>query len=202
MIEYNWGAIGKGYILGTGPKALLSFHGLNGKWCDAASAGSDIQSGVLDLTEYTCFCPQLPVGDTDWGKNDIAANFKEIVKCGFTSVILCGDSLGGMAVIRAMAYNDDHTIINWPHLTIEKAGVVCGKDDRHRYSSYAKVKIKMWHGTADPIMPYKGIVSMYNNTKTLGGDIELVSLEGVHHNAWDYGFNPKYPGNFFEWINQ
>jgi hypothetical protein len=199
--EYTWGTIGKGYILGTGPIACLGLHGLYGHWNDAASVGSDIQNNVLDLTKYTWFLPQLPVGDNDWGKNDLAANFKVIQLNGFTSVHICGDSLGGMATIRVMAYNEDPTITNWPHLEIKSAGVVCGKDDRKCYAAYGKVKIKMWHGTLDTTMRYSLIVNMYNAVKAIGGDIELVSLTGVKHNAWDYGFNPTYPGNYFEWLN-
>lgn len=199
--EYTWGTIGKGYILGNGPIAVLGFHGLNGKWNDAASAGSDAQRGVLDFAKYTFFFPQLPSGDNDWGKNDIAANFKVLQKMGFTSVHLCGVSLGGMAVIRAMAYNEDPALTTWPHLEIKTAGVVCGKDDRKCYAAYGKVKIKMWHGTLDTTMRYSLIVNMYNAVKAIGGDIELISLPGVKHNAWDYGFNPACDGNYFEWLN-
>jgi len=201
-IQFTWGTNGVGYKVGTGPFALIGYHGLNGKWNDAASAGSDVMNGALDLTKFTCFFQQLPAGVTDWGKNIISAGFNVVQKCGFTSARLCGDSLGGMAVFRAMAYNDDPTITNWPKLDIISAGIVCGKDDRHRYASYAKTKIKMWHGTADPIMSYSAIVNAASYIKLVGGDAQLVSLQGVGHNAWDYGFNPQYPGNFFEWLNQ
>ena len=190
------------YKYGNGPNALISFHGKNGKYNDSATIVSDTEHGEgVDLTLFTLYALQLNDGDTDWGKNDISAVFAAVKEDGFTSVDITGLSLGGMAVIRAMSYNEDTTITNWPHLKIKTCGIVCGKDDRNDYNDFAKVKIRAWHDPDDGTMPYSNIEKMINATKEAGGEAELITLEGVGHNAWNLAYNKDADENYYTWLD-
>jgi len=200
-IEGECGAM-KLYKYVGGQNALISFHGLNGEYNDSATICYDIERGNgVDLNIFTVYAAQLNSGDEDWSKNDICDVFKAVKNDGFTSVDITGVSLGGMAAIRAMAFNDDpdHEA-SWPHLEIKTCGIVCGKDDRKTYESFAKVKIKCWHGTEDPTMPYSGIENMVYETAKVGGDIELISLEGITHGAWAYAYDKTLEDNYYAWI--
>jgi hypothetical protein len=200
-IEGECGAM-KLYKYGEGPNGLISFHGLNGEYNDSATICFDIERGQgVDLALFTVYAPQLNPGDEDWSKNDIADVFKAVLNDGFTSVDITGVSLGGMAVIKAMAFNDDPDHADsWPHLEIKTCGIVCGKDDRKTFESFAKVKIRCWHGTEDPTMPYSGIENMVEETAKVGGDIELISLDGITHGAWAYAYDTTLEDNYYVWL--
>jgi hypothetical protein len=188
---------------GTGPNALISFHGKNGKYNDSATIVYDTERGVgVDLTVFTLYALQLNSGDVDWSKNDIWAAFEAVMEDGFTSVDITGLSLGGMAVIRAMRYNDDPEYEGkWPRLQIKSCGIVCGKDDQKRYASFAKVPIKAWHDPTDPTMPYNGIKMLVDSAKAYGGEAELITLQGVSHNAWNVAYNRDAENNYYEWLD-
>jgi hypothetical protein len=189
------------YTYGTGLKAVASFHGLNGHFNDNATMCYDLERGQgIDPSIFKTYAAQLKSGDTDWSKNDIAAVFQAIVDDGYDEVDITGVSLGGMAVIRAMAFNDDPDLTSWPRLKIKSCGIVCGKDDRKTYESFAKVVIKAWHGTSDPTMPYVGIETLVNKTTELGGNAVLQSLDGVGHDAWSFAYNNEQPGNYYDWL--
>jgi hypothetical protein len=199
-IECDCGGM-KLYKYGYGPNALASFHGLNGEYNDNATICYDIERGQgVDLSLFTVYAAQLNPGDDDWSKNDICSVFQAIKDDGFSSVDITGVSLGGMAVIRAMCFNDDPDLTSWPRLEIKSCGIVCGKDDRKTYESFAKVKIKAWHGTEDPTMPYVGIQTMAEETAKAGGFMNLISLEGITHNAWAFAYDTTEEDNYYAWL--
>ena len=191
------------YEYGSGDNALISFHGLNGRYNDAATICYDIErSNVIDLTKFKVYALQLNSGDTDWGKNDIAAVFAAVRNDGFSEVDITGLSLGGMAVIRAIAFNYDSTLTTWPRLKIKSCGIVCGKDDRNKWqlTAWSKVKIKAWHGTDDITMQYSNISKFIAGINNLGANAELISLNGVTHNAWTYAYDKEQPDNYYAWL--
>jgi hypothetical protein len=49
-------------------------------------------------------------------------------------------------------------------------------------------------------MPYAGIQTMVEETTAVGGDIELVSLEGITHGAWAYAYDNTVDGNYYNWL--
>jgi hypothetical protein len=189
------------YKYGTGKNALISFHGKNGSYNDNATIVYDTERGNgVDLTVFTLYALQLNSGDTDWSKNDIWSVFEAVVDDGFTSVDITGLSLGGMAVIRAMRYNDDPAYPDWPHLQIKSCGIVCGKDDQKRYASFAKVPIKCWHDPDDSTMPYNGIKMLVDSARAYGGEAELVTIDGYGHNAWNYAYDRTKEDNYYVWL--
>lgn len=179
---------------GQGP-VLISFHGLNGTYNDSATLVSKIEAG-LDFP-FRVFAPQL--GDNDWGKDDIAYVFKYVRALGITDIHIVGTSLGGMAVIRAMYFNE--TFPEDTKLNILSVGVVCGKDDKKDFITYSKYKIKCWHAPDDPRMTITSIRIMVEEVKKLDGDIELIELPvGTGHAAWIYAYDHTIPDNYVDWV--
>ena len=179
--------------------ALISFHGLGGRYNDAATLCYRLEQGYV--IPYHVFAAQLNAGDYDWSKNDIADVFRAVKNAGYRSAHITGVSLGGMAVIRAMAHNENILLIGWPHLDILSAGVVCGKDELRKYSAYARVPhIMCWHGENDGVMNVTNIRTMVTGVRLAGGEIDLRSYTGVGHDVWKYAYSTTREDSYFAWL--
>lgn len=179
--------------------ALIAFHGLGGRYNDGATLCYRLEQG--HTIPYKVFAAQLITGDRDWSKNDIADVFRAVRNAGYRSAHITGVSLGGMAVIRAMAHNENILLIGWPHLEILSAGVVCGKDELRKYGAYAKVPhIMCWHGEDDGIMNVTNIRTMVTGTRLAGGSIELRSFSGVGHDVWKYAYSTTHEESYLNWL--
>lgn len=178
-------------------EALISFHGLNGKYNDGATIVKWIESGlVLPVDVYA---PQLPAGDKDWSKNDIAYVFKYL-KGKYKKVHITGVSLGGIASFRAMHFNADSLNKTWPRLNIGSVGIVCGKDDRKSYSAFAKYNLRCWHGKLDVTCSYSLMVKTVNNINAAGGKVLLNSYDGIAHNVWVKAYDPALDDSYIKFL--
>lgn len=176
----------------------ISLHGLAGDNDDPATMGDDFEKGYE--YPFESYHPQLKVGQTDWGINDlksIAMTVKNRV--GNLPIALTGVSLGGGGVLELIHRNERE--LDWPKMNIVCATIVCGFDQYRDYEAYAKVKIKAYHAMDDDRVRIGSIIAARDKVRALGGSFELDDTlpAGTRHNAWNYGYNPSYPGNAFEW---
>ena len=76
--------------------------------------------------------------------------------------------------------------------------VVCGMAPLP-YASWIDpdMPIRIFHGTADEVIPFSESEQMANRLKKLGYDVELTAYEGVGHNSWDRAYRTE---GLFEWI--
>jgi len=100
------------------------------------------------------------------------------------NIIPVGISLGGHAVYGIMEFD---------HASFLKAVVcVCGKGQVNYLHKMNAVKGLHWHGDKDTIVPYgvaRDFVKAYNEKNNPEGNIELITLPGVAHDAWKAAFN-------------
>lgn len=176
----------------------ISYHGLGGDNDDAATMGDDFEKGY-DYP-FDSYHPQLKAGQTDWGINDLKACAITVkARVGNLPVALTGVSLGGAAVLEMIHRN--YREADWPKLNIVCATIVCGFDQYRDYEAYSKVKIKAYHAYDDSRVKIGSIIAARDKVRALGGSFELDDTlpPGTGHSAWNYGYNPTYPGNAFEW---
>lgn len=176
----------------------ISLHGLGGDNDDPATMGDDFEKGYE--YPFESYHPQLKVGQTDWGINDLRACAMAVkARVGDLPIALTGVSLGGSGVLEMLHRN--YREKDWPRLNIICATIVCGFDQYRDYEAYSKVKIKAYHSYDDGRVKIGSILAAREGVLKLGGSFEMDDTlpVGTGHNAWNYGYNPAYPGNAFDW---
>ena len=76
--------------------------------------------------------------------------------------------------------------------------VVCGMTPVP-YADWIDAEMPIWvfHGTADPIIPFSESREMVDALKKRGVDIRLTAYEGVGHNAWDQAYADE---ELYRWL--
>lgn len=105
---------------------------------------------------------------------------KNSYSCDSNRIYVTGISMGGFAT--------------WDILenygSIFAAGIpVCGGGDTSKAKSLINIPLRIYHGTDDQTVSFYSSESMYTAIISAGGEkAEMISLEGVGHNAWDYAY--------------
>ena len=74
---------------------------------------------------------------------------------------------------------------------------ICGHAKPELLKNARKIKFRIFHGDADPIVPVQGSRDAYRALKEAGADVEYIEFAGCKHESWDMAFN--YP-DFMEWL--
>ena len=100
--------------------------------------------------------------------------------CDDNRVYVTGISMGGFATWDLLEYYGD----------IFAAGIpICGGGDPLFADSLKDIPIRIYHGTEDPTVSFLSSDEMYHAIINAGGEkVEMIALEGVGHNAWDYAY--------------
>lgn len=59
------------------------------------------------------------------------------------------------------------------------------------------IKVRIFHGDADDVVPVEGSREVYRTLRALGVDVEYIEFPGCNHGSWNPAFN--YP-DFMEWL--
>lgn len=94
-------------------------------------------------------------------------------------VYLTGLSMGGYGAWRLAALHPDR---------FAAMVAVCGGGDPATAPNLANLPIKVFHGTADDIVPVGESIRMVRALEALGAPVELVLYEGVGHDSWTRTF--------------
>jgi predicted esterase len=105
------------------------------------------------------------------------------LKFGYKAIVNVGISMGGFGV--------------WDQLRLDLGDYTKGfvsiaaRQELSEIPYTKKLPGLAWAGTNDPLsqVQYKDVVACVEAYNAAGGKVELISLEGVGHNAWDYAFN-------------
>ncbi len=75
---------------------------------------------------------------------------------------------------------------------------VCGGGGNYAHQVFVDTPIWIYHGTADPTVPYNSSLETYEAIVNVGGkNVKFTTLEGVAHNAWDYAYKDR---AMFSWL--
>ena len=75
---------------------------------------------------------------------------------------------------------------------------VCGGGGNYAHQVFVETPIWIYHGTADPTVPYNSSLETYEAIINAGGkNVKFTTLEGVAHNAWDYAYKDR---EMFSWL--
>ena len=96
--------------------------------------------------------------------------------------------MGGMATFDLIA--------RFPEL-FAAAVPICGAVDPSRLDEMKGVKIRIYHGDADPVVPVDCSRKAYRALKKAGAKVELFEFPGCGHGSWNPAFNQP---DFMEWL--
>ena len=149
------------------------------------------------LSQAILIFPQTNFG---WDANQQRTGYLDAVKRLTDSMIsqysgdkdriyLTGLSMGSFATWRMLeAYPD----------TFAAAVPVCGGAGYYAPDVFVKTPIWIYHGTADPTVPFSSSEETYDAIKNAGGTlVNFTKLDGVAHNAWDYAYTDR---TMFSWL--
>ncbi|MCP9612045.1 prolyl oligopeptidase family serine peptidase [Coprobacter tertius] len=103
-------------------------------------------------------------------------------------VYIVGISMGGMATFDM--------VCRFPEV-FAAAIPICGGVNPVRLSAAKNVKMRIYHGDSDTIVPVKYSREAYQALKKCGGKVEYIEFVGCDHDSWNPAFNT--PG-FMDWI--
>ena len=103
-------------------------------------------------------------------------------------IYIMGLSMGGMATFDMIA--------RFPEL-FAAAVPICGAVDPSRLDDMKGVKIRIYHGDADPVVPVECSRKAYRALKKAGAKVELFEFPGCGHGSWNPAFNQP---DFMEWL--
>jgi len=104
-------------------------------------------------------------------------------------VYVGGLSMGGMGTFE---------ILYRCPKTFAAAFPICGGGNPESARKYAKrVKIWVFHGAMDDVVPPKYSETMVNAIKANGGDVQLTVYPDINHNSWDSAFAEP---NLLPWL--
>ena len=96
--------------------------------------------------------------------------------------------MGGMATFDMIA--------RFPEL-FAAAVPICGAVDPSRLDDMKGVKIRIYHGDADTVVPIECSRKAYRALKKAGADVKLFEFPGCGHGSWNPAFNQP---DFMEWL--
>ncbi len=105
-------------------------------------------------------------------------------------ILITGLSMGGFGTWEM--------ICSFPEM-FAAAGPICGGGLSWRAERARNIPIRAYHGTADNIVEPIYSELMVNAVNKAGGNAELIRLEGVMHNSWDYAYDKD---NLVDWLLQ
>ncbi|MBQ4120117.1 MAG: hypothetical protein IJD45_06985 [Clostridia bacterium] len=164
------------------------------------SQGFSIASDLL--SEAIIICPQTPEGwsifDFENGdQNGYLAIAKRIVDSNVEKyngdsdrIYVTGLSLGSFATWDILDAYPNYFAAAVP---------VCGGGGSYTSQVFIDTPIWIYHGTADPTVPYESSLTTYQAIINAGGgqNLKFTTLEGVAHNAWDYAYKDR---AMFSWL--
>jgi predicted peptidase len=77
------------------------------------------------------------------------------------------------------------------------AVVICGGADDSRAAQMAHIPFRIFHGSADPVVPATRSRSIVKALKAAGGDPSYTEYAGVGHNSWTRAYNEP---ELVEWL--
>ena len=167
--------------------------------------GGAMFTNPVNRASYPCIaifpqCPQglwwagglsNPLETTAAGKavKELLDNFLSSGNVDLNRVYVMGLSMGGRGTF--------YLIENFPEI-FAAAIPICGWADTSTLSNAAgKVKVRIFHGDADSVVPVEGSRQAYVTLRNAGADVEYIEYPAVEHNSWDYAFREK---DFFSWL--
>ncbi|MDA8685496.1 dienelactone hydrolase family protein [Robiginitalea sp.] len=104
-------------------------------------------------------------------------------------IYITGLSRGGAACWEMAVHYPD---------TFAAMAVVCGMSPKP-YAGWLNPEMGIWlfHGTADPIIPFEESQRMMNRLKQLGFSVTFTQYQGLGHEIWDRAYRTK---NLFDWF--
>jgi hypothetical protein len=107
------------------------------------------------------------------------------LKFGYKSIIPIGISMGGFGVLDVLRLDLGARLFCKAFVSI------AARQELPEIPTTLKLPGLAWAGMADPLLQvqYKDVVAYVEAYNAGGGNVELIGLEGVGHNAWDYAFN-------------
>ena len=105
---------------------------------------------------------------------------KKNYSCDSNRIYVTGISMGGFATWDILEH----------YGSIFAAGIpVCGAGDTSKAGAFKNIPLRIYHGTDDETVSYYSSESMYTAIISAGGQkAEMISLQGIGHNAWDYAY--------------
>ncbi len=186
---------------------VLFLHGAGERGDDNTAQlkhGGAMFTNPVNRTQYPCIAifPQCPQELWWAGREDLSAEtapgkaVKELLdsflsgdNVDLNRVYVMGLSMGGRGTF--------YLIENFPEI-FAAAIPICGWSNISILSNAAgKVKVRIFHGDADPVVLVEGSRQAYNTLKNAGSEVEYIEYPAVEHNSWDYAFREK---DFFSWL--
>jgi predicted peptidase len=132
---------------------------------------------------YLVLAPQHPYPKKWWNTRAVKQLLDQVVRqhrVDTDRLYLTGLSRGASACWEmAVQYPD----------TFAAMAVVCGMTPVP-YAHWIDPELPIWvfHGTADPVIPFKESEDMVAKLQSLGREVRFTVYEGVGHNAWDRAY--------------
>lgn len=102
-------------------------------------------------------------------------------------ISLTGISMGGFGTWEIAAL--------FPEM-FRAIGPVCGGGNPQFASRYT-MPVRVFHGDADPVVPFWRSKEMVDAIEAKGGDVLFTVYEGVKHNSWENAYSDE---NFIKWL--
>ncbi len=186
---------------------VLFLHGAGERGTDNNAQlkhGGAMFTNPINRQKYPCIAifPQCPSElwwagrinspqETEAGKaaKELLDNFLSDKNVDLKRIYIMGISMGGRATF--------YMIENFPEI-FAAAIPICGWPDAAKlHNAAGKVKVRIFHGDADPVVPVEGSRQAYTILKEAKGKVEYIEYPAVEHNSWDYAFREK---DFFSWL--
>lgn len=186
---------------------VLFLHGAGERGTDnnvQLKHGGAMFTNPVNRTKYPCIAifPQCPQdlwwagginapAETEAGKavKELLDSFLSGNNVDLKRIYIMGLSMGGRGTF--------YMIENFPEI-FAAAIPVCGWADISTLSNAAgKVKVRIFHGDADPVVSAENSRQAYKTLEKAGGEVEYIEYPAVEHNSWDYAFREK---DFFSWL--
>lgn len=103
-------------------------------------------------------------------------------------VYIMGLSMGGIGTYDIVSRFPD---------TFAAAIPICGAADEKRLAAGKKVRWRIYHGDADPVVPVNCSRKAYKALKKAGAKVEYFEFPGCQHVSWNLAFSQP---DFMEWL--
>jgi predicted peptidase len=166
-----------------------------------------------DIEKIKCYCiPKLFTENPDYNSERVVTlsplcpqdstwiDFKYELYTLFCNVIdgynidkkrvsLCGISMGGFGTWEmAMSYPE----------MFNKIAPLCGGGMNWRANYLKDIKIRVYHGRKDDVVPLCQSEAMVNSAKNAGACVEFTIYDDLWHNCWDRAF---YETDLIHWLS-
>ena len=84
---------------------------------------------------------------------------------------------------------------------VRQLPLTTGKQDPYKLAAARMPKIRIWifHGSDDAVIPVSESRQMYRELKRIGADVRYTEYPGVDHNSWDQAYSDR---KLWEWMLQ